>query len=103
MRVYEWGPEDGEKILFVHGISTSCMTVSVLAQAMADRGHRVMIFVSCPPPLKIALKEINTHPPRTSSAAALPTASVTSLMMPAFTSPRSSSPSPPLLSPGQAL
>lgn len=46
MRVYEWGPEDGEKILFIHGISTSCMTVSKLAQAMADRGHRVMIFVS---------------------------------------------------------
>ena len=46
MRVYEWGPEDGEKILFIHGISTSCMTVSKLAQAMVDRGHRVMIFVS---------------------------------------------------------
>lgn len=46
MRVYEWGPENGKKTLFVHGISTSCMTVSRLAQAMADRGHRVMIFVS---------------------------------------------------------
>lgn len=46
MRVYEWGPEDGEKVLFIHGISTSCMTVSKLAQAMVDRGHRVMIFVS---------------------------------------------------------
>ena len=44
--MYEWGPEDGKKILFIHGISTSCMTVSRLAQAMADRGHRVMIFVS---------------------------------------------------------
>ncbi|SPN96940.1 related to 2-hydroxy-6-oxo-6-phenylhexa-2,4-dienoate hydrolase [Cephalotrichum gorgonifer] len=44
MRVYEWGPENGEKILFIHGISTSCMTVSVLAQAMVERGHRVMIF-----------------------------------------------------------
>lgn len=46
MRVYEWGPEDGEKFLFIHGISTSCMTVSKLAQAMVERGHRVMIFVS---------------------------------------------------------
>ncbi|PKS06380.1 hypothetical protein jhhlp_007128 [Lomentospora prolificans] len=44
IRVYEWGPEDGKKVLFVHGISTSCMTVSRLAQAMVDRGYRVMMF-----------------------------------------------------------
>jgi hypothetical protein len=48
IRVYEWGPEDGKKVLFIHGISTSCMTVSVLAEALVERGCRVMIFVRPP-------------------------------------------------------
>lgn len=27
VRVYEWGPEDGGKILLVHGISTPCIAL----------------------------------------------------------------------------
>ena len=27
LRVYEWGPVDGERILFVHGISTPCLAL----------------------------------------------------------------------------
>jgi hypothetical protein len=48
MRVYEFGPEDGEKVLFVHGISTPCVTLAPLANAIAKRGYRVMLFVSPP-------------------------------------------------------
>ncbi|UNI14454.1 hypothetical protein JDV02_001083 [Purpureocillium takamizusanense] len=44
VRVYEFGPEDGEKVLFVHGISTSCITLARLARALADRGCRVMLY-----------------------------------------------------------
>ena len=44
IRVYEFGPEEGEKILFVHGISTSCITLKRIADALAQRGHRVMLF-----------------------------------------------------------
>jgi hypothetical protein len=44
--VYEFGPEDGRKVLFVHGISTSCMTLKDIAQPLADKGCRVMLFVS---------------------------------------------------------
>ncbi|PHH69007.1 hypothetical protein CDD82_129 [Ophiocordyceps australis] len=44
MRVYEFGPQDGPKVLFVHGISTPCMTLSLLAQACVARGCRVMLF-----------------------------------------------------------
>ncbi|KAK3394445.1 Alpha/Beta hydrolase protein [Podospora didyma] len=45
IRVYEWGPEDGPKVLFVHGISTTCMTLGPLAHAMVkEKGCRVMMF-----------------------------------------------------------
>ncbi|KAK4191764.1 Alpha/Beta hydrolase protein [Podospora australis] len=45
VRVYEFGPPDGQKVLFVHGISTTCMTMTKLASALAyQRGCRVMLF-----------------------------------------------------------
>lgn len=30
IRVYEWGPEDGERVLFVHGISTPVVALGDL-------------------------------------------------------------------------
>jgi hypothetical protein len=44
MRVYEWGPTDGEKILFVHGDATPCLVFSKIAQGLVDVGYRVMLF-----------------------------------------------------------
>lgn len=44
VRVYEWGPEDGEKVLFVHGISLPCISLGNLAEEFARRGYRVMLF-----------------------------------------------------------
>ncbi|KND94994.1 Serine hydrolase-like protein [Tolypocladium ophioglossoides CBS 100239] len=44
VRVYEFGPEDGEKMLFVHGISTSCITLGRIARRLVERGCRVMLF-----------------------------------------------------------
>ena len=44
IRVYEWGPEDGEKVLLIHGISAPALTVSGLADELALKGHRVLIF-----------------------------------------------------------
>ncbi|EKV07803.1 Alpha/beta hydrolase family protein, putative [Penicillium digitatum] len=44
IRVYEWGPEDGPKVLLVHGITTPCISLGGLAHALADRGCRVMLF-----------------------------------------------------------
>lgn len=44
IRVYEWGPEDGRKVLFVHGISTPCIALSRVAGKLAKRGCRVMLF-----------------------------------------------------------
>ncbi|KAI1390835.1 Alpha/Beta hydrolase protein [Hypoxylon trugodes] len=44
MRVYEWGPLDGEKVLFVHGDATPCLVFSKIAQGLVDSGHRVMLF-----------------------------------------------------------
>lgn len=44
IRVYEWGPEDGPKLLFVHGISTPSLALGGLAHALVDGGYRVMMF-----------------------------------------------------------
>ncbi|KAM0252064.1 hypothetical protein ACHAP5_001389 [Fusarium lateritium] len=44
IRVYEFGPEEGEKVLFVHGISTPCITLAPIALALVKRGYRVMLF-----------------------------------------------------------
>ena len=44
LRVYEWGPEDGRKVLLVHGISNPCIALGAIAHGLADRGCRVMMF-----------------------------------------------------------
>jgi hypothetical protein len=43
--VYEWGPENGRKMLWVHGLTILCLAVGAVAQGMVERGYRVMIFV----------------------------------------------------------
>ncbi|KAJ5376964.1 hypothetical protein N7509_013850 [Penicillium cosmopolitanum] len=44
IRVYEWGREDGPKVLLVHGITTPCIALGGVAHALVDRGCRVMLF-----------------------------------------------------------
>ncbi|KAM0282834.1 hypothetical protein ACHAQH_002838 [Verticillium albo-atrum] len=44
LRVYEWGPKAGEKVLLLHGIGTPCIALGEMARELADRGHRVMLF-----------------------------------------------------------
>ncbi|KAI3531572.1 hypothetical protein CSPX01_14048 [Colletotrichum filicis] len=44
IRVYEWGSTTGPKVILIHGISTSCMTLGPIAHALAARGCRVMLF-----------------------------------------------------------
>lgn len=44
IRVYEWGREDGPKVLMVHGITTPCIALGGVAHALVDRGCRVMLF-----------------------------------------------------------
>jgi pimeloyl-ACP methyl ester carboxylesterase len=45
IRVYEWGPESGEKVLLVHGISTTVQTLTKVAHELVDvHGCRVMFF-----------------------------------------------------------
>jgi pimeloyl-ACP methyl ester carboxylesterase len=44
IRVYEFGPEDGRKVLLVHGISTPCLALGGVAHALVDKGCRVMLF-----------------------------------------------------------
>ncbi len=44
IKVFEWGPEDGEKVLLMHGISTPCLALANLAEELVRRGYRVMIF-----------------------------------------------------------
>lgn len=44
IRVFEFGPSDGEKVLLMHGISTPCLSLANLAEQLASKGYRVMIF-----------------------------------------------------------
>ncbi|KAI0429239.1 alpha/beta-hydrolase [Xylaria sp. FL1042] len=44
IRVYEWGPEAGERVLFVHGITTPVVALGDLGHEMVARGYRVMMF-----------------------------------------------------------
>ncbi|KAK3354891.1 alpha/beta-hydrolase [Neurospora tetraspora] len=44
IKVFEWGPEDGEKVLLLHGISTPCLSLGILGEALVERGYRVMLF-----------------------------------------------------------
>lgn len=44
MRVYEWGPREGKKVLLIHGISTPCIALGGLAEELVKRGCRVMLF-----------------------------------------------------------
>ena len=44
LRVYEWGPEDGRKVVFVHGITNPCIALGAVAHGLVDRGCRVIMF-----------------------------------------------------------
>ncbi|TLS22488.1 uncharacterized protein PpBr36_09747 [Pyricularia pennisetigena] len=45
IRVFEWGPEDGERVLFLHGISTPCVALGSMAAELVDMGKcRVILF-----------------------------------------------------------
>jgi hypothetical protein len=43
-RAYEFGPEEGPKVLLVHGISTPCLSLGGLAHELVKRGCRVILY-----------------------------------------------------------
>ena len=44
LRVYEWGPKDGRKVVLVHGITNPCVALGGVAHGLVDRGCRVILF-----------------------------------------------------------
>lgn len=44
IRVYEWGPKEGKRVLLIHGMSTPSVALSDLAHKLVKKGCRVMIF-----------------------------------------------------------
>ena len=44
MRVYEWGPQEGRKVLFIHGDATPSPIFSVIAERLVEGGCRVLLF-----------------------------------------------------------
>lgn len=44
IRAYEFGPEDGRKVLLIHGISTPCLALGGVAHGLEEKGCRVMMF-----------------------------------------------------------
>ena len=44
MRVYEWGPETGKKVVMVPGDTTPAPVFSVIAPGLVAKGFRVIVF-----------------------------------------------------------
>ncbi|GIK06560.1 hypothetical protein Aspvir_002210 [Aspergillus viridinutans] len=44
IHVFEWGPEDGEKVLLLHCLGTPCIALGDMAKELVRKGYRVMIF-----------------------------------------------------------
>jgi len=44
MRVYEWGPEDGRKVMLVHGDATCAPLWKRVADGLVGRGCRVIVL-----------------------------------------------------------
>ncbi|KAL2072387.1 hypothetical protein VTL71DRAFT_11730 [Oculimacula yallundae] len=44
IKVYEWGPKNGRKVLLIHGLTTSSIAVGAIAHELVARGYRVMTF-----------------------------------------------------------
>ncbi|CAO2649207.1 Nn.00g065920.m01.CDS01 [Neocucurbitaria sp. VM-36] len=44
IRVYEWGPKDGKRVLLIHGMSIPSVALSDLAHKLVKKGHRVMVY-----------------------------------------------------------
>ena len=44
LRVYEWGPENGRKVILVHGISNPCVALGAIAHGLVDNGCRVVLL-----------------------------------------------------------
>lgn len=42
--MFEWGPENGEKVLLVHGLCGPCITLGNMANEFVRKGCRVMVF-----------------------------------------------------------
>ena len=47
IKVFEWGPEAGKKVLLMHGIGTPCVALGDMAREFVRRGCRVMLFGEC--------------------------------------------------------
>lgn len=44
MRIYEWGPEHGRKVLLLHGDTSPAPVLGLIANALVKKGCRVMVF-----------------------------------------------------------
>jgi hypothetical protein len=47
MRVYEWGPESGRKIMLVHGDATCAPVWKRVAEGLVEKGARVCVVGRC--------------------------------------------------------
>jgi hypothetical protein len=44
IKVFEWGPENGEKVLIMHGIGTPALGYAEMANEFVVKGYRVMTY-----------------------------------------------------------
>lgn len=104
IQVFEWGPEEGEKVLLLHGIGTPCVALGNMAKEFVSQGCRVMIFGM----LRLQLSYSTLLEPSTHKLSQIYSAEDTQMPQPtyhtmtAYTQPKSSSPSHPRPCPGPA-
>lgn len=44
IKVFEWGPERGQKVLLLHGLGIPSLALSEFAEELVRKGYRVMLF-----------------------------------------------------------
>lgn len=44
IQVFEWGAEDGDKVVLIHGIGTPCIALGDMAKHFVSNGCRVLLF-----------------------------------------------------------
>jgi hypothetical protein len=102
IQVFEWGHEEGEKVLLLHGIGTPCVALGDMAKEFVSQGCRVMIFGMLFASLFTMYCCVLTYQMKTFLAEAIQTPQLTCPTMTAYTLHKSCSPSHPHQCPGQA-
>ena len=90
MRLYEWGPKEGRKVLLLHGDTTPAPILGPIAHGLGNRGCRVLVIGEHNTTLVIANSTVLTLFPQISGVEVTRTVLLASSMTLGFLQPKSS-------------